>query len=549
MDNHTTKACGKRKHAENDTNTSGTHTGGTNTGGTNTGGTNTGGTTTGSTNNSRNDEHTCYHCGISGHFKSNCIHFKHAWHQRNEVNKGTTSLATAGDRDLIWLADNATTLTAASASAASVIDSVASHHMCNDRTRFNSIKKLRQPMIIELGDDNKVAVSHHGLVNVSQKYKGNALYTPRFRLSLLSINQLDTAGYTSTFVRGKCSISSSSITITGNQVNDLYVISPATAFTSTVPSMSTKSTSRKEKRNRPSSSAHITVPSIAHSTEPTTSSLHTASPSAASTVTESPPTTESPKPLTISESRLWHRRLAHIHPTALRSLIVGYTKDNSMCTACIQAKHKQKMIKVKTKRTTKPFELIHSDVCRPFSTPTSASHCYYILFFGDYTRYTSVWVLPDTKSKTCTSADQSFQARVDFMGYEVKWFRCNNGRGEYDNKTFRLVLAARGTTYERCPPYAHHNNGVAEHMIQTMTEKAQSMMIDSQAPLLFWGEAVNTAVYLHQRTPNEGLMTRDDRDGYQAPYPTSYEMLQAFSKPSQDNDGNEIWYKAPLHHV
>jgi len=195
-----------------------------------------------------------------------------------------------------------------------------------------------------------------------------------FRLSLLSINQLDTAGYTSTFGCGKCSISSPSITITGNWVNDLYIISPATALTSTVPSISMKSTWRKEKRKRASSSAHITVQSIVHSTEPTTSSLLTVSPSAASTVTQSPPSTESPKPLTTPESRLWHRRLSHIHPTALRSLIVGYTKDDSMCIACIQAKHKQKINKVKTKRTTKAFELIHSDVCGPFSTPTSAGH-------------------------------------------------------------------------------------------------------------------------------------------------------------------------------
>ena len=90
------------------------------------------------------------------------------------------------------------------------------------------------------------------------------------------------------------------------------------------------------------------------------------------------------------------------------------------------------------------------------------------------------------------------------MGYEIKRFRCDNGRGEYDNKTFRYVLAARGTTYEPCPPYAHHKNGVAERMIRTITEKARAMMIDSQAPIQFWGEAVNTAVYLHQRSPNEG---------------------------------------------
>jgi hypothetical protein len=84
------------------------------------------------------------------------------------------------------------------------------------------------------------------------------------------------------------------------------------------------------------------------------------------------------------------------------------------------------------------------------------------------------------------------------MGYEVKRFRCNNGRGEYGNKTFRLVFAASGTTYQPCLLYAHHKNGVPERLIQTITENARSMMIHSQEPLVFWGEAGNTAVYLHQ---------------------------------------------------
>jgi hypothetical protein len=75
------------------------------------------------------------------------------------------------------------------------------------------------------------------------------------------------------------------------------------------------------------------------------------------------------------------------------------------------------------------------------------------------------------------------------------------------------------------------------------------MMIDSQVPPAFWREAVNTAVYLHQRTPNEGLTKRDDRDRYLALYPTPYEILHAFGKPSHGNDGNEIWFKAPLQHL
>ena len=73
MDNHTTETCGKRKHAESDTNTS------------------------------RNKERRCYYCGLTGHFKADCVHFKRARDQQNKVNKGTASasLATAGDRDLI----------------------------------------------------------------------------------------------------------------------------------------------------------------------------------------------------------------------------------------------------------------------------------------------------------------------------------------------------------------------------------------------------------------------------------------------------------------
>jgi hypothetical protein len=75
------------------------------------------------------------------------------------------------------------------------------------------------------------------------------------------------------------------------------------------------------------------------------------------------------------------------------------------------------------------------------------------------------------------------------------------------------------------------------------------MMTDSQAAHVFWGEAANTAVYLHQQTPIKGLTKTDDRDGYRAHFPTPYEILQAFGKPSDDNEGNGISYKVPLHYL
>jgi hypothetical protein len=77
-------------------------------------------------------------------------------------------------------------------------------------------------------------------------------------------------------------------------------------------------------------------------------------------------------------------------------------------------------------------------------------------------------------------------------------------------------------------------------MIRTISEKARAMMINSQVPVQFWGEAVNTAVYLHQRSQNEGLKRKNDCHGYQALLETPYKMLHGFGKPTQTADSNKI---------
>ena len=48
-------------------------------------------------------------------------------------------------------------------------------------------------------------------------------------------------------------------------------------------------------------------------------------------------------------------------------------------------------------------------------------------------------------------------------------------------------------------------------MIQTITEIARALMLDSQALIGFWGEVVNAAVYLPRRTPNEGLQREQQK--------------------------------------
>ena len=114
-----------------------------------------------------------------------------------------------------------------------------------------------------------------------------------------------------------------------------------------------------------------------------------------------------------------------------------------------------------------------------------------------------------TSAEIC-AVFREFKASVELKHRpnRIARFRCDNGKGEYDNQSFRSILAESGISYEPSPPYTQHKNGVSERMIQTHNAKARAMMLDSCLPASMWAEAVNTANYLHARSPtaaNKGM--------------------------------------------
>jgi len=99
------------------------------------------------------------------------------------------------------------------------------------------------------------------------------------------------------------------------------------------------------------------------------------------------------------------------------------------------------------------------------------------------------------------------------LGNSILRFRCDNGRGEYDNHLFQEYLASEGITYEPSAPYTQHQNGISKRMIRTIMERARTILPESQLNDSFWAEAVNTSVYLHNRSPTRALQ---DSTPYQA---------------------------------
>jgi len=87
------------------------------------------------------------------------------------------------------------------------------------------------------------------------------------------------------------------------------------------------------------------------------------------------------------------------------------------------------------------------------------------------------------------------------LGLRIRRFCCDNGRGEYDNTAFKSILATNGITYVPSAPYTQDQNGVSEQKIRTITERAQSMILDAGLTPSFWAEACNRRLSGQMRHP------------------------------------------------
>jgi len=85
------------------------------------------------------------------------------------------------------------------------IDSGASHNYCNDFTEFKKDSITEANMTIRLGDKNEVHARKKGMVQLNGVCI-EAFFVPEFRISLLSVSQLDSQGLTSIFKDGMCTI-------------------------------------------------------------------------------------------------------------------------------------------------------------------------------------------------------------------------------------------------------------------------------------------------------------------------------------------------------
>jgi transposase InsO family protein len=86
----------------------------------------------------------------------------------------------------------------------------------------------------------------------------------------------------------------------------------------------------------------------------------------------------------------------------------------------------------------------------------------------------------------------------------IKILRSDQG-GEYKSGDFNKYCKDNGIVQQFTVPHTPQQNGVAERKNRTLVECACSMMKGKNLSNAFWVEAINTAVYLKNRSPTRCL--------------------------------------------
>nr|KAJ0201746.1 hypothetical protein LSAT_V11C600333100 [Lactuca sativa] len=153
------------------------------------------------------------------------------------------------------------------------------------------------------------------------------------------------------------------------------------------------------------------------------------------------------------KSELWHARLGHIHYKRLKdmskmSLIPAFDmQNNEKCKTCMLTKITIQPFK-DVVRESKVLDLIHSDLCDFHATP--------------------------------------------FLG--------NKKGGEYYDPVY---FESTGIIHQTTTLYTPQQNGVAKRKNRTLKEMVNSMLSYFGLSEGFWGEAILTACYILNRTPNK----------------------------------------------
>ncbi|KAJ9539037.1 hypothetical protein OSB04_031770 [Centaurea solstitialis] len=166
------------------------------------------------------------------------------------------------------------------------------------------------------------------------------------------------------------------------------------------------------------------------------------------------------------QTYLWHCRLGHINKKRVELLLKGGFLGNfdykpfDNCESCLSGKMTKQPFNNENERATDLLEIIHTDVCGPFSHVARGGYRYFITFTDDFSRYGYVYLMRH-KSETFEKFKEYQNEVQNLLDKRIKFLRSDRG-GEYLSDEFDNHLMECGIVSQLTPPYTPKMNGVSE---------------------------------------------------------------------------------------
>ena len=388
----------------------------------------------------------CQACGTQGHSVKNCPQFKLVSSSSQGQNRGSNQYPPKGYSAMFQGHETPSWL----------LDSGASHHLTSDLANLSLHAPYNGGEEVQIGNGMGLEIANTGSTllpsNTRSLHLKNVLHVPTIARNLLSVNKL-------------CTDNNVSVEFypTMFQVKDL-------------------NSGAQVIKGRTEDGGYVWP----HRDSKT--------PSAFSTSLKCP-------------LSIWHSRLGHPSISVLKSVVSSsmLSDSNSMssfnCLDCsINKSHKLPFSNTSSLKTTRPLELVYSDV---WTSPLVSidGFKYYVIFVDHFTHY--IWFYPIRHKSDVKAIFIRWKALVEArFEHKLTTLYSDNG-GEYI--ALADYLSTHGVSHLTTPPHTPEHNGFSERRHRHIVETGLALLSHASMPAQYWTYALTTAVYLINRQPTATL--------------------------------------------
>ena len=210
----------------------------------------------------------------------------------------------------------------------------------------------------------------------------------------------------------------------------------------------------------------------------------------------------------ISDLRLWHERLGHLHLAAISRLLgIPLPPKPFFCKGCVAGKSVRKSFKhlewASHFVAPRAAHTFHSDVAGPYIAPIDG-YVNTIFFVCGFSRFVFIRMVKATSDYTPAWIDLVNRQEANAGSTRVVAVLHSDGAKYMDSLELRAFNAGRGIVHHTSPANTPELNGVAEVTIRIVFEMARTMCIHGGVPSYLHGDAQTYATFILNHLPRTG---------------------------------------------